>query len=151
MWRPSSDASRGSDSTLGQTTRVAKYLSVEWIDDLHATASANPQLQELSRHHRLRVTETVTGAPDGDVTYNLTLADGTIRIAAGPGEKSDVCFEQDFATAVGLATGVLNAQTAFVSGQLRVTGDMDLLMASQAVFAALDTVFGDVRSRTEFA
>lgn len=129
---------------------MAKYLSVEWIDDLHATASANRDLQELSRHHRLRVSETVTGAPDGDVRYNLTLADGTIRIAAGPGDESDVYFEQDYATAVGLATGVLNAQTAFVSGQLRVTGDMDLLMASQPVFAALDAVFADVRSRTEF-
>ena len=61
-----------------------------------------------------------------------------------------MCFEQDYATAVGLATGVLNAQTAFVSGRLRVTGDMDLLMASQPVFAALDAVFGDVRRRTEF-
>jgi len=129
---------------------VAKYLSVEWVDDLHATASANPDLQELSRHHRLRVTETITGAPDGDVTYHLILADGAVRIAAGPGENSDVCFEQDYATALGLATGVLNAQTAFVSGQLRVTGDMDLLMASQPVFAALDAVFSDVRSRTEF-
>jgi putative sterol carrier protein len=129
---------------------VAKYLSVEWIDDLHATASAHPDLQELSGRHRLRVTETVTGAPDGDVTYNLTLADGTIRIAAGRGEKADVCFEQDYATAVGLATGVLNAQTAFISGQLRVSGDMDLLMASQPVFAALDAVFADVRSRTDF-
>ena len=129
---------------------MAKYLSVEWIDDLHATASANPDLQELSRHHRLRVTETITGAPDGDVTYHLILADGAVRIAAGPGENSDVRFEQDYATAVGLATGVLNAQTAFVSGQLRVTGDMDLLMASQPVFAALDAVFSDVRSRTEF-
>ena len=47
---------------------MAKYLSVEWIDDLHATASANPDLQALARHHRLRVTETVTGAPDGDAT-----------------------------------------------------------------------------------
>jgi putative sterol carrier protein len=129
---------------------VAKYLSVEWIDDLHATASANRALQELSRHHRLRVTETVTGAPDGDVSYHLILADGAIRIGAGSGENADVCFEQDYATAVGLATGVLNAQTAFVSGQLRVTGDMDLLMASQPVFAALDIVFNDVRRRTEF-
>jgi putative sterol carrier protein len=129
---------------------VAKYLSVEWIDDLHATARANRDLQETSRHYRLRVTETVTGAPDGDVTYHLILGDGSINIGAGPGEKSDVYFEQDYATAVGLATGVLNAQTAFVSGQLRVTGDMDLLMASQPVFAALDAVFNDVRSRTEF-
>ena len=129
---------------------MAKYLSVEWIDDLHATASANRDLQELARHHRLRVTETITGAPDGDVTYHLSLANGAVRIAAGPGDDSDVCFEQDYATAVGLATGALNAQTAFVSGQLRVTGDMDLLMASQPVFAALDAVFGDVRRRTEF-
>ena len=129
---------------------MAKYLSVEWIDDLHASASANRDLQELSRRHRLRVTETVTGAPDGDVSYHLILGEGTIRIAAGPGEDSDVCFAQDYATAVGLATGALNAQTAFVSGQLRVTGDMDLLMASQPVFAALDAVFSDVRGRTEF-
>ena len=57
-------------------------------------------------------------------------------------------MEQDWATAVAVATGELNAQEAFVTGRIRFIGDQQLLIDSQPVFAALDSVFATVRERT---
>jgi hypothetical protein len=49
-----------------------------------------------------------------------------------------------------VATGELNAQHAFVNGHIRLTGDQQRLIDSQPVFGALDAVFTDVRTRTDY-
>ncbi len=59
-------------------------------------------------------------------------------------------MEQSWDTAVAVATGTLNAQDAFVNGQIRLFGDQQRLLDSQPVFGALDAVFADVRSRTDY-
>jgi putative sterol carrier protein len=61
-----------------------------------------------------------------------------------------VRFEQDWQTAVAVATGELNAQQAFITGRIRLYGDQQKLLASQPVFGALDRVFTTVRERTEY-
>ena len=47
-------------------------------------------------------------------------------------------MEQSWDTAVAVATGELNAQEAFVTGQIRLYGDQQRLLDSQPVFGALD-------------
>jgi putative sterol carrier protein len=61
-----------------------------------------------------------------------------------------VRMEQDWAMAVAVTTGELNAQEAFVTGRIRFFGDQQLLIDSQSVFAALDGVFAAVRERTQY-
>ena len=62
-----------------------------------------------------------------------------------------ICVHGDGPTAVAVATGQLNAQEAFVTGRILLTGDRELLMASLDVFAALDSVFNEVRARTDYS
>ena len=59
-------------------------------------------------------------------------------------------MEQDWATAVGVATGAANAQDAFINGQIRLFGDQQALMGAQPVFGALDHIFAAVRERTRY-
>ena len=59
-------------------------------------------------------------------------------------------MEQDWATAVAIATGAANAQDAFVTGRIRLFGDQQALMDAQPVFGALDRVFSTVRERTRY-
>jgi putative sterol carrier protein len=59
-------------------------------------------------------------------------------------------MEQDWQTAVAVATGELNAQEAFVGGRIRLFGDQQKLLDAQPVFGALDTVFATVRDRTTY-
>ncbi len=54
-------------------------------------------------------------------------------------------MEQSWDTAVAVATGALNAQEAFVNGQIRLRGDQQRLLDSQPLFGALDSVFSDGR------
>jgi hypothetical protein len=49
-----------------------------------------------------------------------------------------------------VATGDLNAQEAFVNGHIRLYGDQQRLLDSQAVFGALDGVLTSLRERTEY-
>jgi putative sterol carrier protein len=51
---------------------------------------------------------------------------------------------------VAVATHVLNAQQAFITGRIRLTGDSQKLMDSTPVFAVLDSIFSTVREFTDY-
>ena len=53
-------------------------------------------------------------------------------------------------TAIGVATGTINAQEAFIKGRILLTGNQQHLMDSVPVFKALDSVFNTVRQRTNY-
>ena len=127
-----------------------RYLSLEWIDALTEAVAASDDLGALAREHTIGVTQTVTGGPEGDVTYHLQVGNGRAAFGPGPADPEDVRFEQDWHTAVAVATNELNAQQAFITGRIRLTGDPQKLSASTAVFAALDAVFTSVRSFTDY-
>ena len=136
---------------VGQTEPVVRYLSLDWIDALTVEVSANEPLRAAAGGRCLGVTQVVTSGPEGDVTYHLQVEDGETSFGAGPADPEDVRFEQDWDTAVAVATGELNAQEAFIGGRIRLTGDQQKLLDSQPIFKALDGVFATVRTRTEYA
>lgn len=130
--------------------RSVRYLSLDWIDALSAAVAASVEMRTLAAEHTVGVTQTVTGGPEGDVTYHLQVGEGAASFGAGPANPEDVRFVQDWQTAVGVATNTLNAQQAFITGRIRLTGDPQKLSASTPVFAALDAIFTEVRSFTDY-
>jgi putative sterol carrier protein len=129
---------------------MVRYLSLDWINALSAEVAASEQMRTIAETHRIGVTQVVSDGPEGDVTYHLTVGDGDARFGAGPADPEDVKMEQDWDTAVAVATGELNAQEAFIGGRIRLYGDQQLLLDSQPVFGALDAVFASVRARTRY-
>ena len=129
---------------------VIRYLSLEWLDALTAEVAASTELQGLAAHHTIGVTQVVTDGPEGTVVYHLQVGDGVARFGAGSAFPEDVHMEQTWDTAIGVATGSLNAQEAFIKGRILLTGSQQKLVESQPVFAALDGVFRSVRDRTEY-
>jgi hypothetical protein len=127
-----------------------RYLSLDWIDAVSGAVAADEALQQLAPAHEIGFTQVVTDGPEGDVTYHLQVADGTVDFAAGPAEPEHVRMEQSWKTAVAVATGTLNAQEAFVGGHIRLHGDQQRLLDSQAVFGALNQVFTSVRAETVY-
>lgn len=128
-----------------------RYLSLDWIDALSDAVAADDALRALAADHEIGVTQVVSDGPEGEVTYHLQVADGAATFGAGVAEPEHVRMEQDWDTAVAVATGTLNAQEAFVNGHIRLYGDQQRLLDAQPVFGALDAVFTDVRQRTEYA
>ena len=111
-----------------------RYLSVDWIDAISGAVAASESLQRLAPEHEIGFTQIVTDGPEGDVTYHLQVG--------GTRGKVD--------RAVAVATGALNAQEAFVRGQILLRGDQQRLLDSQPLFGALDAVFSTVRADTRY-
>ena len=132
------------------STSPVRYLSLEWIDALTQAVASNEAIAAIASEHTVGITQTVTGGPEGDVTYHLQIVDGHASFGPGAAFPEDVRFEQDWETATAVATDKLNAQQAFITGRIRLYGDQEKLVASTPVFAALDTVFSTVRQFTEY-
>jgi putative sterol carrier protein len=129
---------------------TVRYLSLAWIRELTREVAESETLQELATEHRIGVTQVVTDGPEGDVTYHLQVGDGEAAFGAGPAEPEDVKMQQEWSTAVAVATGAMNAQEAFITGKILLFGDQTALMTAQPVFGALDQVFSTVRERTRY-
>ena len=129
---------------------MIRYLSLDWITALTTEVAASDHMREIAETHRIGVTQVVSDGPEGDVIYHLSVGDGQASFGAGPAEPEDVKMEQDWDTAVAVATGELNAQEAFIGGLIRLYGDQQKLLDSQPVFGALDAVFATVRERTTY-
>ncbi|MFZ9483159.1 MAG: hypothetical protein ACO3AV_09695 [Ilumatobacteraceae bacterium] len=130
---------------------MIRYLSLDWLDALSAEVTASTDLQRLAGEHTIGVTQVVTDGPEGTVIYHLQVADGVAAFGPGQAFPENVRMEQTWETAIGIATGVLNAQEAFIKGRILLTGDQTALLAAQPVFGALDAVFRSIAERTEYA
>jgi len=137
-------------SAIDDADASLRYLSLAWIRELTSEVAASDTLRDLADDHRIGVTQVVTGGPEGDVTYHLQVADGEAHFGAGPADPEDVRMQQDWATAVAVATGAMNAQEAFITGKILLFGDRQRLMDAQPIFGALDSVFSNVRERTRY-
>lgn len=129
---------------------MIRYLSLQWIDALSAQVAASQAIADCASEHTIGVTQIITDGPEGDVVYHLQVGDGAASFGAGPADPEDVSMRQSWDTAVAVAQGQMNAQEAFINGLIRLTGNQQLLIRSQPVFAALDGVFSTVRSETEY-
>ena len=129
---------------------MIRYLSLAWIEALSKEVAGSDVLRSIGETHSIGVTQVVTGGPEGDVTYHFSVGDGEARFGAGPADPEDVKMQQDWETAVAVATGELNAQEAFIGGRILMWGDHQKLLDSHAVFGALDAVFSTVREHTSY-
>lgn len=127
-----------------------RYLSLDWIDAVADEATTNTGVAAAAAECTIGVTQVITDAPEGRIVYSLQVLDGQLLFAPGAAFPEDVRFQQTWDTAVGVATGVLNAQEAFIQGRILLTGDQQKLMDSQAVFAAMNAVFDIVRANTTY-
>src|SRR6056297_3836001 len=110
------------------TEPTIRYLSLAWIRELTREVALSDQLRDLATEHTIGVTQVVTDGPEGSVTYHLQVGDGKATFGAGAADPEHVRMEQDWATAVAVATGAQNAQEAFITGKIRLFGDQQALM-----------------------
>ena len=127
-----------------------RYLSLAWISELTRRVTESETLRQLADEHTIGVTQVVTDGPEGDISYHLQVGGGSASFGAGPADPENVKMQQDWATAVAVATGEMNAQEAFITGKILLFGDQQALMAAQPVFGALDSIFSAVRERTRY-
>ena len=67
-------------------------------------------------------------------TWALQFENGEAKLIEGGVEKPNVKFKLSSADWVAMATGKLNAMNAFMTGKLKMEGDMGLAMKVQSLF-----------------
>lgn len=68
-------------------------------------------------------------------THCLTIQDGQCAVSEGVNDDANVTFVTDTATFVAMSTGELDGMQAFMSGKLRLEGDMMLAMKLNELFS----------------
>jgi putative sterol carrier protein len=131
----------------GSVTDVLRFLSDPWIDAMaRAAEGASGPLVDPP----LVLQQVVTGHVDGDAAWSITLGAGTIAVAHGHADAPTVTFTQDVETAVAVNRGELSAQAAFMTGRLRVGGDVQVLLDRQPDLAEVEDIFAPVRADTTY-
>ena len=123
------------------------FLSTEWLDAMVAAgASARPPDPSID----LAVQQIVTGTPAGEVAWVVRVHDGQVRVERGRTPAPSISFTLDATTAAAIHSGQLSAQAAFMTGRLRLGGDVGLLLAHQGTLSELEDVFASVRAATTY-
>lgn len=132
----------------GSVAAMLTFLSDEWIGALHEAAATDSELAASTADVSLTIEQEVTGGPEGDVRFHLVFDHGAVRVAPGAAPAATVRFHQDYATAASIAMGRGSAQRAFMTGRLRIGGDLRVLLDHSEVLAQVGDVFAGVRMRT---
>ena len=73
--------------------------------------------------------------PDQTYSYNVTIADGTCKAAAGTAESPRLTLGLALPDFMRFIAGKLDGMQAFMSGKLKLSGDMMFAQQMQAWFA----------------
>jgi putative sterol carrier protein len=74
-------------------------------------------------------------APDGTHSYQLKVADGTCTVQPGNAEAARVTLGMALPDFLRFVTGKLDGMQAFMTGKLKLSGDMMFAQSMQAWFA----------------
>lgn len=112
---------------------MSKFLSEEWITAAEGTLNSHPGFSGAIGGVDLSIQFVVTDTGGDDISYYLNVGDGSAAMSSGEFDGPDVTVTNDYATSVAISKGELNTQMAFMSGKLKVQGNMAKLMMNQAV------------------
>jgi putative sterol carrier protein len=111
---------------------VSKFLTEEWAQDVTTALNNHEGFKNAIGAADLGIQFTTEETPDGDVDYYLKSSGGSTNVAIGTLDDPDVTVKQSYDTAVAISKGELNTQTAFMTGKLKVSGNLAKLMMHQS-------------------
>ncbi|MET0800514.1 MAG: SCP2 sterol-binding domain-containing protein [Actinomycetota bacterium] len=113
-----------------------KFLSPEWAEAVKAKLNASDGFRQAAANQRATIQQVIT-SDDDETHYWIVIADGAIDLGVGDVEGADATITQSYETAVKLATSELSVITAFMTGKVKVAGNMGLLMGLQGALSQL--------------
>ena len=120
---------------------AVRFLSQGWIDVLEAALNDDAAFREAAAGTTVALQQVITTS-DGEVRYWTTLTDGVVAFGIGDLDAPDATIRQSYETAAGLARRETNPVMAFMTGKIKVDGDMGRLMAMQGILSKLADVMG---------
>lgn len=113
---------------------MAKFLTTDWMSELTSALNGHDGFTAAIASTDLVLQFEVPDSPDGaESTYHIAIGGGTAEVTPGPAASPDATISNDYETAIAMSKGDLNTQMAFMTGKLKVSGNMAKLMMSQAM------------------
>jgi putative sterol carrier protein len=120
-----------------------KFLSPEWAEALKAELNESEEFRKAATGHHTTIQQVITTG-DGDSHYWITIEDGRIDLGVGDVEGEDATITQSYESAAALARGELSPVTAFMTGRLKVGGNMGMILGLQTALAQLPAAMAKI-------
>ncbi len=119
---------------------MSKFLTEEWAQDVTKALNNHEGFKNAIGAADLSAQFVTQDGPEGEVNFYLKAAGGTVNQAIGTIEDPDVTVTMPYDTATAVSKGELNVQTAFMTGKIKVAGNLAKLMMHQAALQQWATV-----------
>lgn len=123
---------------------MSKFLSEAWAKDVTSALNSHQGFKNAMGGADLGIQFHTEEAPEGDVDYYLKTSGGTANLGMGTLDEPDVTVKQSYDTAVAISKGDLNTQSAFMSGKLKVSGNLAKLMMHQSAIQQWGAAVSDI-------
>lgn len=123
---------------------MAKFLSEEWAQAVTAALGQHEGFRNAMGSNDLGIQFATEDGPDGPVDYYLAAGGGSATMALGELESPDVTVKMTYDTAAAVSKGELNVQTAFMTGKLKVSGNLAKLMMHQGAIQQWSAAVGEI-------
>lgn len=112
---------------------MAQFLSEDHMVLGTDALNADSGFQSAMANVDLGLQFVVTGGPDGNVDYYLQVGDGSADLALGELDGADASVTSDYETSAAISKGEMNVQMAFMTGKIKVGGNMAKIMMNQGL------------------
>jgi putative sterol carrier protein len=113
---------------------LANFLTDEWLDALETALSGHEGFTSAIGGVDLTLSYQVTDPTEDRLSaYTLTLDNGSVSVDSGGSDTADATISSTYETAVAISKGELNTQMAFMTGKIKITGNMGKLLQHQRI------------------
>ena len=120
-----------------------KFLSPEWAEQVKTALNADEAFRAAAGGTGAKLQQVITTG-DGETHYWITIGGGAIDMGVGDVESPDATVTQSYETAVSLARSELSPVTAFMTGKIKIGGNMGLLLGLQGALTRLPAVMANL-------
>ena len=122
---------------------AVKYLSEEWAKEVTSALNSNDAFKQQAANKTVKLQQVVQ-KPDGETKYFFNLENGAVEVGLGDLPDAEATLTSDYDTSAQLSRAELNATAAYMSGKLKIQGDLMKLMQLQGMFNAMPAAVKDV-------
>ncbi len=108
---------------------AVKFLSEDWATEVTAALQAH---EAFTSSADMSLQFVVTDAPEGEVKFYMDASGDEPVQKLGELEDADVTISSSYETASAIFSGELNTQMAFMTGKIKVSGNLAKLMTQQS-------------------
>ena len=122
---------------------AVKFLTDEWATQVQEKLNSNDAFKSAAGSQTAKLQQVIT-TPEGEKKYFFKLEGGAAEVGIGEIDGPDATISQDYDTAVALSKNELTGTSAYMSGKLRVSGDLMKLMQLQGALGQLPAALADL-------